>query len=38
MYSMYSVPYIYICIYIVPLRKDTGVFESFGRPIIILLD
>ena len=35
--------YIYIFIYIyftdsTPLRKDTGVFESYGRLIIILLD
>ena len=27
--------YIYIC---TPLRKDTGVFESFGRFIIVSLD
>ena len=33
--------YIYVYIYIAastPLRKDTGVFESFGRFIIVLLD
>ena len=35
---------IYICIYIyiltvsTPLRKDTGVFKSFGHFIIVLLD
>ena len=41
-YSLHYAPYehIYICMYIdsAPLRKDTGVFESLGRLIIVLLD
>ena len=41
MLHIYIYIYIYICSYITdstPLRKDTGVFESYGRLIIILLD
>ena len=37
MYIYFLCKHIYICIYRLPLRKATGVVESFGRLIIFYI-